>query len=135
MAGLAKAVARHGTPTAPPAVLISGGETTVTVGDTTLGCGGRNTEFLLSVALALNGHPSISAVAAGTDGIDGTEDAAGAITGPNFPRDAALQGINALRMLAMHDSFTPAKQRIPFMGSDLADNQAASAAAISSRPS
>ena len=106
MAGIAKAVARHGTPAAPPAVLISGGETTVTVGDTTPGRGGRNTEFLLSVALALNGHPSISAVAADTDGIDGTEDAAGAIIGPNFPRDAALQGINARRMLAMHDSFT-----------------------------
>jgi hydroxypyruvate reductase len=105
MAGIAKAVARHGTPATPPAVLISGGETTVTVGDTKPGRGGRNTEFLLSLALALNGHPSISAVAADTDGIDGTEDAAGAIIGPNFPRDAALKGINARRMLEMHDSF------------------------------
>ncbi|SFQ59271.1 hydroxypyruvate reductase, partial [Roseivivax halotolerans] len=106
MAGIAKAVARHGTPASPPAVLISGGETTVTVGDTKPGRGGRNTEFLLSLALALNGHKNISAVAADTDGIDGTEDAAGAILGPDFARDAARKGINASRALEMHDSFT-----------------------------
>ncbi|WP_342344671.1 glycerate kinase type-2 family protein [Vannielia litorea] len=110
MAGIAKAVARHGTPVAPPAVLISGGETTVTVGDTKPGRGGRNTEFLLSLALALNGHPSIAAVAVDTDGIDGTEDAAGAITGPSFPRAAARRGIDTRRMLEMHDSFTVFEQ-------------------------
>jgi len=106
MAGIAKAVARHGTPAAPPAVLISGGETTVTVSNRTPGRGGRNTEFLLSLALALNGHSGISALAADTDGIDGTENAAGAIIGPDFPRDAALAGIDARRILEMHDSFT-----------------------------
>jgi len=87
-------------------VLISGGETTVTVSNRTPGRGGRNTEFLLSLALALNGHSGISALAADTDGIDGTENAAGAIIGPDFPRDAALAGIDARRILEMHDSFT-----------------------------
>ncbi|WP_152452418.1 glycerate kinase [Roseivivax sp. THAF40] len=106
MAGMAKAVARHGTPAAPPAVLISGGETTVTVGDTKPGRGGRNTEFLLSLALALNGHDGICAVAADTDGIDGTENAAGAIINAGFPRDAALAGLDARQMLAAHDSFS-----------------------------
>ncbi|SDW05920.1 hydroxypyruvate reductase [Albimonas donghaensis] len=106
MAGIARAVARHGTPAPPPAVLISGGETTVTVGDEAPGRGGRNTEFLLSLALALDGHAGISAAAVDTDGIDGTEIAAGAIAGPDLVRDAARLGIDARRMLEAHDSFT-----------------------------
>src|SRR5262249_49851341 len=64
----------------PPAVLLSGGETTVTVTGT--GRGGRNVEFLLSLAAALNGADGISALACDTDGIDGTEDNAGAIVYP-----------------------------------------------------
>ena len=67
---------RHGEPAAAPCVLISGGETTVTVRGR--GRGGRNAEFLLSLALALDGQADISALAADTDGIDGTEDNAGA---------------------------------------------------------
>ncbi|QDC10647.1 glycerate kinase [Oceanicola sp. D3] len=110
MAGMAKAVARHGTPAAAPAVLISGGETTVTVGDRTPGRGGRNTEFLLSLALALDGHAGITAVAADTDGIDGTESAAGAIVDASFPKEAARLGINTRRMLEFHDSFTAFEQ-------------------------
>lgn len=106
MAGIARAVARHGTPACPPAVLISGGETTVTVGDEAPGRGGRNTEFLLSLALALDGHAGISAAAVDTDGIDGTETAAGAIAGPDLVREAARLGIDARRMLEAHDSFT-----------------------------
>lgn len=110
MAGMARAVARHGTPAAAPAVLISGGETTVTVGDESPGRGGRNTEFLLSLALALDGHPGICAIAADTDGIDGTETAAGAIVGSDFPTDVTSRGINARHMLERHDSFTVFEQ-------------------------
>lgn len=59
----------------PPTVLLSGGETTVTIGSDGVGRGGRNTEFSLSLALALQSRPGIHALAADTDGIDGTEDA------------------------------------------------------------
>ncbi|WP_305967820.1 MULTISPECIES: MOFRL family protein [unclassified Mameliella] len=86
--------------------LISGGEPTVTVGDRPPGRGGRNTEFLLSLALALDGHKLISAIAADTDGIDGTETAAGAIIDPDFQGDAARRGIDVRCKLEMHDSFT-----------------------------
>ena len=65
----------------PPAVLLSGGETTVTVRGT--GRGGRNSEFLLALAAALDGAPGIAALACDTDGIDGTEDNAGAIVYPD----------------------------------------------------
>ncbi|QFT62606.1 glycerate kinase [Roseivivax sp. THAF30] len=106
MAGIAKAVARHGTPAPAPAVLISGGETTVSVGDQKPGRGGRNTEFLLSLALALNGHPRIFALAGDTDGIDGTEDAAGAAIGPDILQLASAQGLDARTKLDAHDSFT-----------------------------
>ncbi|MDZ7904780.1 MAG: DUF4147 domain-containing protein [Cypionkella sp.] len=83
MAGIAKAAAAHGTPAPAPIVLLSGGETTVTIGDKTPGRGGRNTEFLLSLAVALRGHDRIYALAADTDGIDGSEDAAGALIDPD----------------------------------------------------
>ncbi|MDZ7770649.1 MAG: MOFRL family protein [Woeseiaceae bacterium] len=63
-------------PAKAPAVLISGGETTVTIGNEGAGRGGRNTEFLLSLALELKGFPGICALAGDSDGIDGTEDAA-----------------------------------------------------------
>ncbi|MEO0730722.1 MAG: glycerate kinase, partial [Pseudomonadota bacterium] len=64
-AGIAKQIARHGQPAAPPAVLLSGGETTVTVRGN--GRGGRNAEFLLALAVALDGHPDIAAIAGDTD--------------------------------------------------------------------
>ena len=67
---------RHGQPAPPPCVLLSGGETTVTVRGK--GRGGRNVEFLLALAIALDGLAGIHALAADTDGIDGTEDNAGA---------------------------------------------------------
>ena len=70
-----------GQPLPPPCVLISGGETTVTVRGK--GRGGRNAEFLLALGVALDGHPGIYALAADTDGIDGTEDNAGALLGPD----------------------------------------------------
>ncbi len=81
MAGIARQCARHGQPAAPPCVLISGGETTVTVRGR--GRGGRNAEFLLALAVALEGHQGIHAIACDTDGIDGTEDNAGALLGPD----------------------------------------------------
>ena len=81
MAGIARQCALHGQPAQPPCVLISGGETTVTVRG--YGRGGRNAEFLLGLAVALDGHPRIHAIACDTDGIDGTEDNAGALLGPD----------------------------------------------------
>lgn len=81
MAGMALSVAHHGQPFRPPCVLLSGGETTVTLRGT--GRGGRNVEFLLSLALALNGEPGIHALAADTDGVDGMEDIAGAVMAPD----------------------------------------------------
>jgi glycerate 2-kinase len=87
----------------PPAVLLSGGETTVTVGGT--GRGGRNAEFLLALAVALGGAPGISALACDTDGIDGTEDNAGAILYPDSIARAAAGGIKARCALADNDGY------------------------------
>ena len=81
MAGIARQVATHGQPCAPPCVLLSGGETTVTVRGA--GRGGRNVEFLLALAIALDGLPGAYAIAGDTDGVDGTEDVAGAIVTPD----------------------------------------------------
>jgi hydroxypyruvate reductase len=106
MAGIAKSVAQHGMPVPAPAVLLSGGETTVTIGNTKPGRGGRNTEFLLSLAVALQGHKRIHAVAVDTDGIDGTEDAAGALIGPGILKRAADIGLDAKAFLAGHDSYS-----------------------------
>ncbi|QBX34979.1 glycerate kinase [Paracoccus liaowanqingii] len=106
MAGMARATARHATPTAPPAVLLSGGETTVTIGQAAPGRGGRNTEFLLSLALTLRGLPGTFALAADTDGIDGTEDAAGAVIGPDLRARAAECGLDPQASLDAHDSWT-----------------------------
>jgi hydroxypyruvate reductase len=102
-AGIARQVARHGQPLPAPAVIISGGETTVTVRGQ--GRGGRNAEFLLALAVALDGHPGVSAVAGDTDGIDGTEDNAGALLGPDSLARAAAGGINAKAMLANNDGY------------------------------
>src|SRR5438876_5156348 len=81
MAGMALQVARYGQPFAAPCVLLSGGETTVTVRGN--GRGGRNVEFLLSLGVALDDHPGIHAIAGDTDGVDGTEDIAGAYLAPD----------------------------------------------------
>lgn len=89
-----------------PLLLLSGGETTVTIGRERPGRGGRNTEFLLSMAIALNGARNISALAGDSDGIDGTEDAAGAIIGPDTLARAAALGLDAAQMLAAHDSYS-----------------------------
>lgn len=86
-----------------PTVLLSGGETTVTVKGK--GRGGRNTEFLLALALALKGHDRIYALAADTDGVDGTEDNAGARIAPGTPARAKALGIDLAAYLANNDSW------------------------------
>ena len=91
MAGIARQAARRGQPAPPPCVLLSGGETTVTVRGK--GRGGRNVEFLLSLAIALDGLPGVFALAADTDGIDGAEEIAGAIVTPDTLARAAARGI------------------------------------------
>jgi glycerate 2-kinase len=86
-----------------PAVLLSGGETTVTVAGK--GRGGRNLEFLLALGVALDGAEGISALACDTDGIDGTEDNAGAILYPDSVARAAARGIGATAALADNDGY------------------------------
>jgi hydroxypyruvate reductase len=103
MAGIALSVRRHRQPVPPPAVLISGGETTVTVRGK--GQGGRNTEFLLALALALDGRPGIHAIACDSDGSDGTEANAGAIIGPDTLARAAAAGLDAKARLDDNDSY------------------------------
>ncbi len=105
MAGIARSVRSHAQPLAPPALLLSGGETTVTIGAGAAGRGGRNTEFLLGLALALAGAPGIWAVAGDTDGIDGTEDAAGGFVAPDTLARARAAGLDPHAVLAGHDSY------------------------------
>ena len=102
-AALAVQIAKRNQPFAKPCVVLSGGETTVTVRGN--GRGGRNAEFLLSLTLALNGHPGIHALACDTDGIDGSEDNAGALTFPDTLVRAATQGLSARAMLENNDGY------------------------------
>ena len=102
-AALALQVARRNQPFPSPCVILSGGETTVTVRGG--GRGGRNAEFLLSLAIALNGQPGIYALACDTDGIDGSEDNAGALCDPDsLTRAAALQ-LRAQSLLDNNDAY------------------------------
>ena len=103
MAGSARRAARPGRPVAPPCVLLSGGETTVTLRGK--GRGGRNAEFLLALALALDGAPGIFALACDTDGIDGTEDNAGALIGPETLVRARAAGLDPEARLADNDGY------------------------------
>jgi len=91
LGGIALQVARHGQPFASPCVLLSGGETTVTLRGN--GRGGRNVEFLLALAIALNGNPRIHALAGDSDGVDGVEEIAGAVLTPDTLARAWAQGI------------------------------------------
>ena len=113
-AAIARAVAQRGTPFARPCVLLSGGETTVTVkhpgGDTGSpgvlpGRGGRAGEFLLGCAIALQGQPGVHVLAADTDGIDGIEDNAGAIVTPDTLQRARLLGMKAADFLDRNDAY------------------------------
>ena len=104
MAGIAQQVAGRGQPFPMPCVLLSGGETTVTVRGK--GRGGRNVEFLLSLGIALNGAPGIYALAGDTDGVDGQEDIAGAFLAPDTLARAWALGIKPRESLANNDGHT-----------------------------
>lgn len=105
MSGIARSARKHGLPVNGPAVLLSGGETTVTLGRRA-GRGGRNTEFLLSLALALKDHDGIWGFSGDTDGIDGTEDAAGAFIAPDTLQRSWDLGLDPKAYLADHDSYS-----------------------------
>ena len=103
MAGIGQQVTRHGQPAPAPAVLLSGGETTVTVRGQ--GRGGRNLEFLLALAVALNGAAGIWALAGDSDGIDGSEDNAGALVTPDSLARARAAGLDPLTRLDDNDGY------------------------------
>ncbi|WP_120510637.1 glycerate kinase type-2 family protein [Photobacterium salinisoli] len=107
-AALAKQIADRGQPFTAPCVLLSGGETTVTVRGE--GRGGRNSEFLLSLYHELQGHPQIFALAADTDGIDGVEDNAGAVLNPQSYHQGQALELNSQDYLDNNDGYTFFKQ-------------------------
>jgi hydroxypyruvate reductase len=100
-AGIARQVALRGQPFAPPCVLLSGGETTVTIRGG--GRGGRNVEFLLALGIALDGLPGVHAMAGDTDGVDGVEEIAGAMLAPDTLARAWANGINPRASLDHND--------------------------------
>ncbi|WP_437178647.1 glycerate kinase type-2 family protein [Labrys neptuniae] len=104
MAGIARQVVQHGQPAAAPCVLISGGETTVTVRGK--GRGGRNVEYLLSLAVKLGGQRGIHALAGDTDGVDGAEEVAGAIIDPTSLARARAAGLDPIASLDNNDAHT-----------------------------
>ena len=101
MAGIALQARRHAQPLGAPCVLLSGGETTVTVRGK--GRGGRNVEFLLALGLALGGAPGIHALAADTDGVDGAEEVAGAFLSPDTLARARACGMRPRESLDDND--------------------------------
>ena len=103
-AALVRQIREHGEPFKPPVALISGGECTVTVRGN--GRGGRCTEFLLSLALELDGMANVHALACDTDGIDGSEDNAGAVLAPDALARAAAANISAKKLLANNDGYS-----------------------------
>jgi len=102
LAGIALQVAERNQPFTAPCILLSGGETTVTVRGN--GRGGRNVEYLLSLAIALEGHPRIHALAGDTDGVDGLEEIAGAYIGPDSLERAGALGLKPSDMLGNNDA-------------------------------
>jgi hydroxypyruvate reductase len=100
---LARRVLQGKEPIKPPVAIVSGGECTVTVRGS--GRGGRNTEFLLSLAIGLDGLPDIQAIACDTDGIDGSEDNAGAVLLPDSLARGADRGADARKLLANNDAY------------------------------
>jgi hydroxypyruvate reductase len=104
MAGIARSVQAHGLPATAPAVLLSGGETTVTIGHGPAGHGGRNTEFLLGLGIALDGAAGIWGLAGDTDGVDGMDDVAGALLAPDTLARVRALGRDPRAMLSGHDS-------------------------------
>jgi hydroxypyruvate reductase len=104
-AALVRELRAHDAPFAPPVALISGGECTVTLPPGVRGRGGRCSEFLLSLAVELDGMPGVHALAADTDGIDGSEDNAGAWLDPETAARAAAAGMLARVALDAHDAY------------------------------
>jgi len=104
-AALVREIRDHDAPFSPPVALISGGECTVTLPAGTRGRGGRCSEFLLSLAAELDGVPDVHALAADTDGIDGSEGNAGAFLNPDSIRHAAARGVVARTALDTHDAY------------------------------
>ena len=100
---LAREIVQHGLPWQPPVALISGGETTVTVRGK--GRGGRNAEYLLALAVDLTGAARVHALACDTDGIDGSEDNAGAILAPDSLARAGKTKLDATKLLADNDGY------------------------------
>ena len=103
MAGIAQYVQSNNDPVACPCVILSGGETTVTLKGS--GRGGRNAEFLLALANCLQGQAGIYALAADTDGIDGSEDNAGALLTPDTAAKAKAKGVDMEGMLNNNDGY------------------------------
>lgn len=101
MAGIARQIVVHGQPFTKPCVLLSGGETTVTLRGK--GRGGRNVEFLLSLGVAMDGLHNVYAIAGDTDGVDGAEEIAGAILSPDTLERAWAKGINPRASLDNND--------------------------------
>lgn len=105
-AALAREIVRKNRPFQAPCLVLSGGETTVTLGQDTKGArGGRNTEFLLSFALGIEGVEGIVALAADTDGIDGSEDNAGAFADGSTVQRLREMGHDPQAMLNAHDAW------------------------------
>lgn len=104
MAGIALQARRFGQPAKPPCAIISGGETTVTMKGN--GIGGRNVEFLLSLAVKLHGAEGIHALAADSDGVDGAAEVAGAMIAPDTLARARERGLDARAMLENNDAHT-----------------------------
>lgn len=102
-AAIVRQAQRRGQPFAAPCIVLSGGEATVTVKGR--GRGGRNTEFALALAIALDGQPGIYALSAGTDGLDGSGDAAGACIHPDLLAQARSRGLDPAASLQDNDSF------------------------------
>ncbi len=102
-AAIVKEIQASGRPARPPACLLSGGETTVTLRGQ--GIGGRNQEFVLAAAIALEGFGPVTIFSAGTDGADGPTDAAGAYADQTTVVRARALGVDAARSLAENDSY------------------------------
>jgi hydroxypyruvate reductase len=103
LAGIGKEMVVSGNPISPPACILAGGETTVTIRG--MGKGGRNQELALAAAIALEDWPGIVLLSAGTDGTDGPTDAAGAFTDGDTCKEALQKGINPLEYLLNNDSY------------------------------
>lgn len=104
MAAIAREIRAHGSPFKPPVALLSGGECTVTVRRAN-GRGGRCAEFLLGLGIELDGAANVYAIAADTDGVDGSESNAGALLAPDSIARALAQGLDPRKYLAANDSY------------------------------